>query len=108
MGTTITLVIITIAGLAVWLMITRGLQLKQLVEYGIDTEGRVVRQFRRNPEKTPLSTDFFLRYAYRDRNGIEHEHESNVKRDFWTAHPEGSAVMITHSKSRPSISHSCR
>jgi hypothetical protein len=104
MGTTIILVLIAIAALAVWLVITRGLQLKQLVEDGIDTEGKVIRQFKRNPKKASLSTDFYLRYAYRDRNGIEHEYKSNVNRDFWAAHPEGSAIAITYSKSRPGVS----
>ena len=106
MGSFITFAFLTIAliALAIWLVVTRGLQLKQLVEDGIDADGKVLRQFKRNPKKASLSTDFFLRYSYRDRNGIEHEYKSNVNRDFWAAHPEGSAIAITYSKSKPQIS----
>jgi hypothetical protein len=104
MGIAITLILVAITILVVWLVITRGLQMKQLVEDGIDTDGKVIRQFKRNPKKANLSTDFFLRYSYRDRNGIEHEYKSNVNRDYWVAHPEGSAIAITYSKSKPQIS----
>lgn len=104
MGIAVTLIVVAIIALVIWLVITRGLQLKQLLEDGIDTDGKVIRQFKRNPKKASLSTDFFLRYSYRDRNGIEHEYKSNVNRDFWVAHPEGSAIAITYSKSKPEIS----
>lgn len=104
MGIAVTLIVIAIIALVIWLAVTRGLQLKQLLEDGMDTDGKVIRQFKRNPKKASLSTDFFLRYSYRDRNGIEHEYKSNVNRDFWAAHPEGSAIAITYSKSRPEIS----
>lgn len=104
MGIAITLVLIAIAALVIWLVITRGLQMKQLLEDGIDIDGRVVRQFKHNPKTGSLSTNHFLRYSYSDRNGIEHEYKSSVNRDFWAAHPEGSAIAITYSKSKPEIS----
>lgn len=104
MGITITLIVITIIALIIGLVITRGLQMKQLLDDGIDIDGRVIRQFRHNPKKGSLSTDHFLRYSYRDSAGQEHEYKSNVNRDFWAAHPEGSAIAITYSKSKPAIS----
>jgi len=104
MGIAIALILIAIIALVIWLVITRGLQLKQLLEDGIDTEGKVLRQFKHNPKTGSLSTDHFLRYSYRDRNGIEHEYKSRVNRDFWAAHPEGSTIAITYSKSKAEIS----
>lgn len=104
MGIAIAFILIAIIALVIWLVITRGLQLKQLLEDGIDTEGKVLRQFKHNPKTGSLSTDHFLRYSCRDRNGIEHEYKSRVNRDFWAAHPEGSAIAITYSKSKPEIS----
>lgn len=90
MGIAIALVVIGIIALAIWLVVTRGLQMKRLLEDGVDIDGKVVRQFRNNPKKAALSTDYFLRYSYRDSAGQEHEYKSNVNRDFWAAHPEGS------------------
>lgn len=104
MTTIITLVLIGTFALAAWLVITRGRQIKQLLKDGIDIDGRVVRQFKRNPKKASLSTDYFLAYSYRDANGAEHEYKSNVDRDYWEAHPEGSAIAIAYSRSRPEIS----
>jgi hypothetical protein len=99
----IAIVVIGIIALVMWLLVTRGLQLKQLLEDGVDIDGVVVRQFKHNP-KGPQSTDYFLRYRYRDSQGGEHEYKSNVNYDYWTAHPEGSAIAITYSVSRPHIS----
>ncbi len=104
MGIAITLAVIGIISVVIWLVVTRGLQMKQLLEDGIDIDGKVVRQFRHNPKTGSLSTDHFLRYSYRDGAGREHEYKSNVNRDFWAAHPEGSTIAITHSKSKPEIS----
>jgi hypothetical protein len=104
MGIAITLIVIAIIALAAWLVINRGLQMKQLLDDGIDIDGRVLRQFKHNPKKASLSTDHFLRYSYRDSAGQEHEYKSNVNRDYWAAHPEGSAIAITYSKSKPEIS----
>jgi len=97
------IVVVGIIALMVWLVVTRGLQLKQLVEDGVDIDGVVVRQFKHNP-KGPASTNYYLRYRYTDSRGIEHEYKSNVNYDYWNAHPEGSAIAITCSASRPHIS----
>jgi len=104
MGIAITLIVIAIIALVIWLVVTRGLQLKQLVEDGVDIDGKVVRQFKLNPKGGSQSTNHYLRYSYRDSAGREHEYKSNVSRDYWVAHPEGSAIAITYSKSRPGIS----
>ncbi len=104
MGIAITLAVLGIIVLIIGLVATRGLQMKQLLEDGIDIEGKVVRQFKHNPKTGSLSTDYFLRYSNRDSAGREYEYKSNVNRDFWAAHPEGSAIAITCSKSKPSIS----
>lgn len=106
MGTALTIAFIAIGIIAIviWLVVTRGLQLKQLVEDGVDIDGVVVRQFKLNPKGGSQSTNHFLRYRYRDSAGQEHEYKSNVSRDFWVAHPEGSTIAITCSRSRPQIS----
>lgn len=104
MGITFALIAVAIIGIILWLVLTRGLQLKQLVEDGVDIDGVVVRQFKLNPKSGSQSTNYFLRYRYRDNTGREHEYKSNVNRDLWVAHPEGSAIAITYAKSKPQIS----
>lgn len=106
METVITIVLVLggIIAIVIWLVVTRGLQLKQLVEDGVDRDGVVIRQFKLNPKSGSQSTNFFLRYRYRDHKGTEHEYKSNVSRDYWVAHPEGSAIAIVHSRSKPQIS----
>ena len=96
-------VIVAVIALIAWLGVTRGLQLKRLVEDGVDAEGTVIRQYRHNP-KGSKSTDYFLRYRYRDAFGAEHEGKSGVGHDFWDAHPEGKPIAISYSKRRPSVS----
>lgn len=104
MATAIAFLALGIIVTVVWLVLTRGLQLKQLVEDGVDTDGEVVRQFKLNPKGGSQSTNYFLRYRYLDSTGLEHQYKSNVNRDYWAAHPEGSAIAITYSKSKPQIS----
>jgi hypothetical protein len=104
MGITITLAVLGIIALVIGLVVSRGLQMKQLLDDGIDIDGKVVSQFKHNPKTGSLSTDYFLRYSYRDNAGREYEYKSNVNRDFWAAHPEGSTIAITYSKSKPAIS----
>lgn len=104
MGLIFALIAAAIIAIILWLVLTRGLQLKQLVEDGVDIDGTVVRQFKLNPKGGSQSTNYFLRYRYRDSAGQEHEYKSNVNRDYWVAHPEGSAIAITCSKSKPNIS----
>ena len=99
----VVLIVLITIGLVVWLVVTRGLQLKQLVEDGLDINGVVVRQFKHNP-KGPASTNYYLRYRYSDSQGREHEYKSTVSYDYWAAHPEGHAIAITYSASRPQVS----
>ncbi len=97
--------LVVLVGIAwvMWLAMTRGLQLKQLIEDGVDINGVVVRQFKHNP-KGPASTNYYLRYRYNDSQGGAHEYKSNVGYDYWVAHPEGQSIAITYSASRPQIS----
>lgn len=99
----IAIVVLICIALVMWLVVTRGLQLKQLVEDGVDINGVVVRQFKHNP-KGPASTNYYLRYRYSDSQDREHEYKSNVSYDYWVAHPEGRAIAITYSASRPQVS----
>lgn len=53
------IVVAGIIALVLWLAVTRGLQLKQLVEDGVDIDGVVVRQFKHNPKGIGISNHLF-------------------------------------------------
>jgi len=86
-----------------WLAITRFLQIYQLAQDGIETNGRVVRQYKQWL-KMPRSSGYYLDYTYIDRTGIPHEGKSMVQHELWKAHPDGSPIAVTYSKNKPEIS----
>ena len=86
-----------------WRTITYFLQIHQLTQDGIETNGRVIRQYKHSV-KMPLSSGYYLEYTYIDRTGINHECKSMVHHELWKAHPDGSPIAISYSKSKPEIS----
>jgi len=84
---------------AIWLVMHRELQLKQLVVDGVDVKGIVVRQ-----SGGQHANPYYIRYRYRDGRGREREHKAEVIQDFWANHPKGSLIAVVYSKSKPSIS----
>lgn len=101
-----TAIILAITGsiaYALRLAINRVLQIHQLMKDGIDTNSRGIHQYKRML-KGPLSSGHYLHYPYIDRTGIGHEYKSAINFEFWKAHPDGSPIAITYSKSKPEIS----
>jgi hypothetical protein len=97
----VVLIGLVVAGVVagIWLVLHRERQLEQLVDDGVDAKGIVVRQ------SGGQHTDpCYLRYRYRDGRGQEREHKTQVSRDFWANHPNGSVIAVIYSRSRPSIS----
>ena len=86
-------------GAGIWLVVHRELQLRQLVDDGVDVKGIVVRQ-----SGGGHANPYYIRYRYLDGRGQEREHKTQVMHDFWVNHPEGSLIAVVYSKSKPSIS----
>jgi hypothetical protein len=86
-------------GAGIWLVVHRELQLRQLVDDGVDVDGIVVRQ-----SGGGHANPYYIRYRYRDGGGQEREHKTQVMQDFWVNHPEGDPIAVVYSKSKPSIS----
>ena len=83
----------------VYRIVKRGNELKQIVADGIATTGTVTRGLRYGASRPQL----YLRYEYRDGHGALHTQKSNVNRDFFDAHPEGSPIAIVYSASKPHL-----
>ena len=83
----------------VYRIVKRGNELKQIVADGIETTGTVTKAMRFGASRPKL----YLRYEYRDGGGALHTQKSNVNRDYFDAHPEGSPIAIVYSASRPDL-----
>jgi hypothetical protein len=103
LGTALTVIpMLLLAGYAIYRVVRRGLEFRQLVEDGVDASATVVsRRLFRNGSGNRAAT---LRYRYQDALGRSHEYNSMVSRSIWEAHPEGSAFEIVYSRSRPALS----
>jgi len=102
----VTVIILSFAcGIAylLWRTISHFLQIYQLTQDGIETNGRIVHQYKQWI-KMPRSSGYYLDYTYIDRTGISHEGKSMVDYELWKAHPDGSPLAVTYSKSKPEIS----
>jgi hypothetical protein len=83
-------------------VVRRGLQMRQLVEDGIETRGRVVERF--SHTSRTYQSQKRLKYEYRDRHGELHEHVSLVSDSFWNVHPRGMPIAVVYVRRRPEIS----
>lgn len=67
---------------------------------GIKTNALVTKQFTSRPDRRS-NPDHYLRVSYMSETGTSHELNERVLEEFWTSHPEGSAVDVRYLKSRP-------
>lgn len=83
-------------------VIRRGVQMKRLVNDGIETTGTVVRklsfthQIGRGVRR--------IRYQYEDRSGRTYSHKSVVTEDVYRGCEVGDPLPIVYSRSKPQIS----
>jgi len=89
---------------AVWRVARRGLELRRLVDDGVEVEGRVVEITRFVGKAGGTSASLYLRYEYVDSRGVTHRHRSLVSTEFAASHPEGSPIALVCSRSRPAVS----
>lgn len=91
-----------IVGGMIVLAVRRGFQVKQLLEDGIETTGRVVKKQTFSGSKGGRVCR--IRYEYVDQMGKTHAHRSAVPEDVYASHEEGSPFPIVYSQSKPHIS----
>jgi hypothetical protein len=93
-----------LVALAAWRVARRGVELRRLVDDGVEVAGRVVEITRFVGKTGGTSSNLYLRYEYVDARGITHRHRSLVSTEFAAAHPEGSPIALVYSRSRPAVS----
>jgi hypothetical protein len=97
------LALIALVALIAGLHIRRGFQIKLLLEDGINIDGVVTKQWRRE-RRGPAKARYYLRYRYSESHGNEHTRKLTVGHDHWAAHPPGSTIAICYSASKPGVS----
>lgn len=87
----------------IYVIVRRGLQMKQLLADGVETTGLVVRQAKHSSSRSGMRHRY-LRYEYHDSLGRAHTHQSLVPDDVWDAHMEGGSIDVVYSQRRPAVS----
>jgi len=92
-----------IFGGAIYAVVRRGLQIKQLLADGVETAGLVTEKSG-DVRSRSGTRHRSLRYEYHDSLGRAHTHRSLVSDDVWKAHLEGGPIEVVYSQSRPAVS----
>ncbi len=90
-------------GSTIFVIIRRGLQMKQLVADGVETTGLILERSR-DVRSRSGARHRSLRYEYHDSLGRAHTHRSVVPDQVWKAHMEGGPIEIVYSQSRTAVS----
>ena len=92
-----------IFGGTLYVIVRRGLQMKQLLADGVETTGLGGRKAR-HCSSTGRMCHRYLRYEYHDSLGRAHTHQSLVPDEVWDAHMEGGSIDVVYSQRRPAVS----
>jgi hypothetical protein len=88
-------------GYAIWRVVQRARQLRELVERGVEASGTVVARETTSRGRGRIRR---LRYAYTDMIGRRHEAASLVPDSVWESHAEGGPIEVVYSGRDPALS----
>jgi hypothetical protein len=89
--------LVLFTGYALFVVVRRGLEWRELVEEGVDATAVVVRKRR-------YSRTFQLAYEYVDPDGVRHSHHSMVVWDVFNRYEVGDEIPIVYARRRPRVS----
>ncbi|MEN3940389.1 DUF3592 domain-containing protein [Prosthecobacter sp. SYSU 5D2] len=95
------LVSLAILALVVYQLVSRGLQMRELCDHGIETTGIVTSKRRTSVRQGRTEK---LAYEYLDQAGQPHSHTSVVSISVYQDHPEGQPIQVVYSSRQPQIS----
>jgi hypothetical protein len=87
----------------VFMVVRRGLQMRELCDHGVMVSGTVLRKLSR-PGPGNKSRLHKLAYGYMDDRGLSHEHISVVPQSVWDACGEGGPIEVVYSSKRTQVS----
>ena len=88
-------------GLIVYQVVSRGLQMRELYDHGIETTGTVTNKRRTSARQGRTEK---LAYEYTDNTGRSHSHTSVVSMAVYHEHEEGQPIRVVYSAKRPEVS----
>lgn len=90
-------------GLVMLVIVMRsGLQMRRLVDDGIEAQGRVIDRIRHTG--STYQSQKRLKYAYWDLDRVRYERVSLVSDHFWNTHPRGTPIAIVYLRGHPQVS----
>lgn len=98
------LVPVAIVGWLIGYAIWRGLQMKELVECGVETNAVVESKRVVRPSSTGGGHQYKILYRYTDSSGASHSRTTVPTSDLYYQYDEGQAFPIVYSSKRPHIS----
>ncbi|SKB04625.1 hypothetical protein SAMN02745166_04071 [Prosthecobacter debontii] len=96
------LLVCGIIGLIIYQAVTRGYQMRELCDHGVETTGVIREKRSYNPQSG--SRRYKLAYTYTDSVGASHSHTSVVTSSVYDQHEEGGPISVVYSSRTPSIS----
>jgi hypothetical protein len=94
--------LLIVAGIA-FMVVRRGLQMRELCDHGVMVAGTVLRKLKR-PGPGNRSRLHKLAYGYMDDRGVSHERVSVVPQSVWDAYGEGAPIEVVYSSKRTQVS----
>ena len=92
-----------IFGGIIFLAVRRGLEMKELVEQGVETQGTVINK-RSVTAPRASSRQQKLAYRYTDSQGGSHEHTSIMTYGDYDQYEVGQPIAVVYSAKRPGVS----
>ncbi len=94
---------VLLVGYAVYAIIRRGFEMRQLAIEGVETTGTVTRKMTFGGEGDSIRR-YQIKYAYHDASGREHSRASLVSEELYDSLEVGDPVKVVYLPSRPSVS----
>lgn len=96
------LLVCGIIGFILYQAVTRGFQMRELCDHGVETTAIVAEK--RSYRPSSGSRRFKLVYRYTDSAGTSHSHTSIVTDTIYDQHDEGGPIQVVYSSRKPAIS----
>lgn len=96
-------IVALIFGAMIFVAVQRGLEMKELVEQGVETQGTIISKRSVTAPRTSTRQQK-LAYRYTDKQGGSHEHTSIVTYDAYDQYELGQPIAVIYSAKRPGVS----
>jgi hypothetical protein len=87
----------------IFMIVRRGLQMKDLAHKGVVAEGTVIRKFRRGNATQVQTSAAYLRYEFKAPDGKRFERSVAVSEEVFETFEEGSKIDVVYVEGKPQV-----